>query len=78
MRYSIVTTIWCCAELWEGLVSKLQQQRLNNGQERIPLDNILPFKLFGLSLVGVAVLCSAPPTLYIAGACGENYRATAR
>lgn len=42
-------------ELWEGLVSKLQQQRLNIGLERAHLDNVSPFKLFGLLLVGVAV-----------------------
>lgn len=55
VKFSIISHIWCYLELWEGLVSKLQQQRLKNGQERIHLDNISPFKLFGLSLVGVAV-----------------------
>ena len=44
-----------CAELWDGLVSRLQQQRLDTGLERISLDNISPFKLFGLSLVSVTI-----------------------
>ena len=40
-------------------MSRLQQQRVNIGLERIHLDNISPFKLFGLSLVGVSeYLCS--------------------
>jgi len=42
-------------ELWKQLVSKLQQQRSAIGLDRLPLDNISPYKLFGVSLVGVFV-----------------------
>lgn len=51
--FTAVTMLF--AELWEGLVSKLQQERVNIGLERIHLDNMSPFKLFGLSLVSMAV-----------------------
>jgi len=60
-QYQVISIVNCIivtmvfAELWEGLVSKLQQERANIGLERIHLDNMSPFKLFGLSLVGVAV-----------------------
>lgn len=48
-------------ELWEGLISKLQQRRLKIGLERIHLDNISPFKLFGLSLEPVVRIIEQLP-----------------
>ena len=53
--YSVLLSCMLFAELWEGLVSRLQQQRLSAGLERITIDNISPFKLFGLSLVSVVL-----------------------
>ena len=74
--FTAVTMLF--AELWEGLVSKLQQERINIGLERIHLDNMSPFKLFGLSLVSMAVYLLLLMPCYSAGACSENNRAVTR
>lgn len=45
----------CILELWSELISKLQQQRSAIGLDKIPVDNISPYKVFGVSLVGVVI-----------------------
>ena len=51
--YKLLLKLVYVLELWSELISKLQQQRSAIGLDRIAVDNISPFKVFGVSLVGV-------------------------
>ncbi|XP_065887325.1 histone-lysine N-methyltransferase 2B-like isoform X2 [Dysidea avara] len=48
-------------ELWSELISKLQQQRSAIGLDRIAVDNISPFKVFGVSLESVVRIIEQLP-----------------